>query len=180
MSRGERGFTILEAVISLALTLLFLLITAGLLRDAQLASLALRRQALDPTPQHIAQNLRHDVHRSRRVELPLGSGVGSWSYSALSLTLPDGGTVRYEKSNEEISRTLVAADGTSSGARPLMRSVLSWRWLQIAPDLVEIEIVFRRRPSNEGLRRTASAPGPTVETLQMRLALRAIPGKRSW
>lgn len=180
MKRAGRGFTVIEAVVSLALTLLFLMTAAALLRDAELASLALRRQALDPSPQHIAQSLRSDVHRSRRIERLLGASAGSWSYDALSLALTDGSVVRYEKSYEEVSRELVAADGTSLGARPLMRDVLSWRWLKIAPDLIEVEIVFRRRPANEAARRSWRDPGASVETLRMRLAPRAVPGKRFW
>ena len=180
MDRRSRGFTVVEALISVALTLLFLTIAAGLLRDAQLASLAIRREALDPSPQHIAQSLRNDVHRARQVERLLGTSPGSWSYGPLSLTLADGSTVRYEKSAEEVGRELIATSGTSVGARPLMKDVLSWRWLQLAPDLLEIEIVFRRRPGNEALRRSWHDVGPNIETMRMRLATRASVGKRSW
>lgn len=65
MARGARnGFTVIEAVVSLGLTALFMLLAAQLLRDTQLVTLATRRQALDPTPQHLSQRLRRDVQRS--------------------------------------------------------------------------------------------------------------------
>ena len=68
MRPRQSGFTILEAVISVSLTLLFISTVAMIVRDTQLASLATRRQALDPTPQHLTQSLRSDVHRSYRVQ----------------------------------------------------------------------------------------------------------------
>jgi hypothetical protein len=179
-ARSALGFTVIEALVSLLLTLLFMTIAVGLLRDAHLASLAVRREAIDPTPQHIAQSLRTDVHRSRRIERQLGAIPGRWSYSPLSLVLPDGGIVRYDKSDETVGRELLSSAGVSLGVRPLLRDVLSWRWLELAPDLVEVELVFRRRPSNEAARRTWQDPGPTVETMRMRLALRAVPGRSGW
>ncbi len=179
MTRG-RGFTLVEAVVSLALTALFLLLAAQLVRDTQLASLATRRQALDPTPQHLTQTLRNDVHRARRVELTNGFISTLWSSGALSLIFPEGGGVRYERAAGEIRRTLVAPDGTSSGRRPLMRDVLSWRWLQLTPDLLELEIVFRRRPAGEAARATWHDAGAATETTRMRLAMRAVPGKQTW
>jgi len=178
--RSRSGFTVIEAVVSLAVTMVFMLIASQLVRDTQLASLATRRQALDPTPQHVAQSLRSDVHRSRGIDRLRGSRTTDWSSSNLSLLLPDGGIVRYEKSVDEIRRVIVAPDGSTALDRPLMRGVVGWRWIQLSSDLVEVEILFRRRPSNEALRRTWRAPEAVIEVTRMRLAMRAVPGKRSW
>lgn len=178
--RRRRGFTVVEAVISLALTLVFMLLAAQLVKDTQLASLATRRQVLDPAPQFLAQALRNDVHRARGVNLSGGFLSPGWAYDELSLALPDGGTIVYDRNAEQVSRTLIAPDGTFAGTKPLMRDVLAWRWLLLEVDLVELEIVFRRRPKNEVLQRTWHDRGSSVETMRLRLAMRAIPGKRWW
>ncbi len=175
----QRGFTVIEAVVSTTITLVVLLITAQLVRDAQLAALSGRRQALDPTPQHIAQSLRNDVHGARRIGAEVYRSPG-WTYGELDLALPDGGVVRYEKSGEEIRRTLFASSGTTVSRRPLLRDVVSWRWIQLDGGLVELEIIYRRRPANDAVRPTWVNEQPSTETMNLRLASRAIPGRRSW
>ena len=176
----SRGFTVVEAVVSLALTALFLLIASQLVRDTQIAALSTRRQALDPTPRHLTQTLRNDVHRARRIELSEGEVGGTWSHGALDLAFAEGGGVRYEKSAGAIRRTLVAADGLTSGSRPIMREVLGWRWLRLAPELIELEVSYRRRPDGEALRDSWQDPGSSIDTTRMRLAVRAVPGRSSW
>lgn len=178
--RGHSGFTVIEAVVSLALSALFMLLAAQLLRDTQLASLATRRQALDPTPQHIAQQLRRDVHRSAGTVRLLGSSSSLWSRGPLTLRLPDGGSVRYERSADQISRLLLDKTGAAVGERALLRGVVSWRWLQLDSDLVEIEIGYRRQPDGETLRRSAGVDRSAIEFQRMRVAMRAVAERSSW
>ena len=180
MRRSGSGFTLVEAVVSVALTALFMLLAAQLLRDTQLASLATRRQALDPTPQHIAQLLRRDVHRSTGTLRLLGSVSSLWSYGPLTLTFPSGGSVRYDKIGDQMTRRLFDAGGTHAGERKLLQDVVGWRWLQLSSDLVEVEIRYRRRPAGEALQRSVGVPRTSIEILRMRLSMRAVPGRSSW
>ncbi len=180
MTAGGRGFTVIEAVVSLALTSLFLLLAAQLLRDTQRASLATRRQALDPTPRHVAQYLRNDVHGARGTVRLRGSASQLWSRGPLTLRLADGSSVRYQKTADQVGRALFDAGGAPAGERTLMRGVVSWRWLQLSSDLVEVEVGFRRRPDGDALSRSVSEPRSSIETLRMRIAMRAAPGRRSW
>ncbi len=180
MRRAASGFTVIEAVVSLALMSLFMLLAAQLLRDTQLATLATRRAALDPTPQHIAQQLRNDLHRAGGTVRLRGSASALWSRDALTLRLPTGGIVRYEKTADQVSRYLRDAGGSLVGERPLLRGVVSWRWLQLSPDLVEVEVGYRRRPDGDALDRQPGVDRSTIEILRMRVAMRAVPGRRSW
>lgn len=61
-----------------------------------------------------------------------------------------------------------------------MRGIVSWRWVELGPDLVELEIGYRRRPDGDALRRTVAVDRSTVELVRMRVAMRAAPGRRSW
>lgn len=180
MGSGSRGFTVIEAVVSLGVTALFLLLAAELLRDTTLISAAARRQALDPMPQHVAQQLRHDVHRARSTVRLRGSASELWSRGPLTLALPGGGTVRYERSANRVVRSLFDAGGAPRGERTLLTGAVSWRWLQLSADLVEVEIGFGRRPDGEALRRSARVHRSEIEMLRMRLAMRAVPGRGSW
>lgn len=178
--RRRGGFTVIEAVISLALSALFMLLAAQLLRDTQLVTLATRRQALDPTPAHIAQRLRRDVHRSSGTLQLLGSSGPLWSSGPMTLMLPGGGSIRYERTGERMSRRLFDGGGGAINERELLRGVVGWRWLQIGSDLVEVEIIYRRRPDAEALQRLPAVSRTSVDVLRMRMAMRAAPGKSSW
>lgn len=180
MSRLRGGFTVIEAVVSLALGAVFLLLAAQLLRDTSLAALATRRQVLDPTPQHLAQRLRRDIQRSTGTLRLRGRSDPAWSRQPLTLMLPSGARVRYEKNADQVTRRLIDAAGASSGDRALLRGVVSWRWLELSPDLVEIEIGYRRQADGEALRRFTAVPRSSIDKLHLRVALRGATGRSSW
>ncbi len=178
--RSRSGFTVIEAVVSLALAALFMLLAAQLLRDTQLATLATRRQALDPAPQQIAERLRRDIRRATGTLLPRSRSGLLWSRGPLILMLPSGGSVRFEKSADQVTRRLIDSSGISSGERPLMGGVVSWRWTEIGSGLVEIEIGFRRERDDSVLQRRATVARSAIDTLRMRVAMRGAPGRSSW
>ena len=180
MRRRESGFTLLEAVVSLALSALFMLLAAQLLRDTQLATLATRRQALDPAPQHIAERMRRDVQRATGTLALRGRSGLPWSRGPLVLALPSGGSVRYEKSADSVTRKLVDSAGISSGERPLLQGVVSWRWVDLGSGLVEVEIGFRRERSGAALDRRVTVSRESIDTLRLRVAMRGAPGRSSW
>lgn len=176
----SRGFTVIEALVSLALSALFMLLAAQLLRDTQLASLAVRRQALDPTPQHLAQRLRRDVHRATGTARLRGARSALWSRGPLTLRLAGGGSVRYERVGDRIERRLFDHTGTDLGERAYLHGAVSFRWLELSTDLVELEVGYLRQAQGEALRRSPGAHRSTVEILRMRVAMRNVPGRRWW
>ena len=180
MRRREHGFTLLEAVVSLALGALFMLLAAQLLRDTQIATLATRRQALDPTPQHVAERLRRDLQRATGTLTLRGRSALPWSRGPLVLVLPSGGSVRYEKSADRVTRQLIDSAGVSSGARAVLQGVVSWRWIEIGPRLVEVEIGFRRQQAGAALARRPTVPRDSIDMLRLRVSLRGSPGRSSW
>jgi hypothetical protein len=171
------GFTVLEMLVTLLLVGLVLTLSVQLLVQVQVTSLKWRRTLPDPVPQFAIQLLRNDIHRSRATAGLAGSGP-------LALTLSDGSLIAYESAFGELVRVVIGDDGTPAGRRTVMRGVDLWRWRLIAPGLVEVSLVYRRHPEpSSRIRGGVGAledSGALTETLTLRFAQRARPGRRVW
>lgn len=176
-SRAARGFTLLELVVSLFVVSLVLMLAMQLLNEVQLTFLEWRRTIPDPQPQLAVQLLRSDIQRSRRLLSPFAG-------NRLGLELPDGSRIDYERNFDRLYRSITDPDGEELGRRAVFRGIQLWNWQEISPRLVQVEIAFHRQqdPGRRhlgGLGRLRN-PGPVTETVRMRFALRADPGRRSW
>lgn len=171
------GFTLLEMLVTLLLVGLILLLSVQMLGQVQITSLEWRRTLPDPVPQFAIQLLRSDIQRSRAASGSLGNGP-------LVLALSDGGQIAYESSLGRLIRVVTTADGSVQGERTVMQGLDLWSWRMVAQGLVEVRIVYRRH-RDPGGRILAGAgalksPGARVETLTLRFAQRARPGKQVW
>ena len=175
--RPARGFTLLELVVSLFVVSLVLLLAMQLLNEVQLTFLEWRRTIPDPQPQLAVQLLRSDIQRSKRILPPLAG-------NRLSLELPDGSRIDYEKEFDLLFRSIADPDGEELGRRAVFGGVRLWSWQEISPGLVEVEVAFQRQ-RDPGRRRLGGVgrlrnSGAITEILRMRFALRSNPGRRSW
>lgn len=175
--RTARGFTLLELVVSLFVVSLVLMLAMQLLNEVQLTFLEWRRTIPDPQPQLAVQLLRSDIQRSKRIHSPLAG-------ARLSLELPDGSRIDYEREFDRLYRSIANPDGEQLGRRAVFGGIKLWSWQEISPGLVEVEVAYQRQ-QDLGRRRLGGvgrlrSPGPVTEIMRMRFALRSKPGRRSW
>lgn len=173
----QHGFTLLEMLVTLLLVGLILLLSVQMLGRVQVTSLEWRRTLPDPVPQFAIQTLRSDIQRSQATSGSPGNGP-------LVLALSDGGLVVYESSLGRLIRVVSTTDGLVQGERTVMRGLDLWSWRMIAQGLVEVRIVYRRHqdPGGRVLGGVGALqdPGARTETLTLRFAQRARPGKHVW
>lgn len=171
------GFTLLETLVSLLLVGLILLLSVQLLGQIQVTSVQWRRTLPDPVPQFAIQLIRNDIHRSQ-------TASGSPGVGPMVLALSDGELVIYEMTLGQLVRVVTSADGSVEGERTIMRGLDLWSWRMVAQGLVEVQIVYRRHrdPGGRALGGIGSLgdPGTRAETLTLRFAQRARPGRGVW
>jgi prepilin-type N-terminal cleavage/methylation domain-containing protein len=171
--RGERGFTLLEMVVALALFAVAMLLAGQLLGQSRLLLTAGARKAQDPLATYVLLRLRSDVQAADRVAG--ASPFGEWSTAALELPgAVAGSLVAYEREGEELVRRFEDGAG-ASGRQAWMAQVESFRWRRLGTKLVEIELVSRRAPGFEDWR-LAGRPEAPVDRLRIDRLLLATRG----
>lgn len=144
--RRAQGFTLLEAVIALAVLSVGLVLAGSLLIQAYRMLAQAGVDARTPTTDLAVERLKVDLQGAS------GASSGSpsdsdWTPDRLELVYPDGRRVRYDKRGSALLRqTLPAGSGAWDPARQVVGDVLSWRWQRLDTRLVEVEIVYRARP----------------------------------
>lgn len=174
----QRGFTVLELLISFFLLGLGLMIAAQLLHQAQQRMAAEGRRARDPVAALALRQLRWDVQAATSVHVGLGSAELFWTSDELELRGHPLGTVRYTKLGGELRREIVVGGEVST--RVMLRGVSRWRWRYVDGGLrrlVEVELgVWQTGDVVGGSRQTPD----TVEKLStLQVAVRG-GGGRSW
>ncbi|MBZ0110999.1 MAG: prepilin-type N-terminal cleavage/methylation domain-containing protein [Thermoanaerobaculia bacterium] len=161
------GFALIEMMISIFLFLVLLLIAADLLLESSRILHHSSRRATNPMPEFAAETLRQDLRGATGVH----GSTGLWSPDPLRLGLASGETIVW--SVDDFQR-LVRSE------RPYLAAVDSWRWRQLSPRLVEVEVRFSA-PGGETYLRHAASPRPrnarpTSEVIRLVVALRGAGG----
>jgi prepilin-type N-terminal cleavage/methylation domain-containing protein len=130
VDRRERGFSVLELVVAMAVMLLALLLACDLLDEsARLLHHSVRR-ARDPLPLLASELLRNDL----RAAEPIPGGVGIWDAGALPLVLPGQGVVVWSPRGNQLWRSQGGVD------RQRLVGLRTWRWRALSPGAVEVEL----------------------------------------
>jgi prepilin-type N-terminal cleavage/methylation domain-containing protein len=169
--RRQRGFTLLEMVVALALFAVAMLLAGQLLGESRRLLVAGARKAQDPLATYVLLRLRSDVQAADRVAE--GAPQGEWSEEALELpgAVP-GSLVAYERQGEELVRRF--EDGAdASGRQAWMSRVERFRWRRLGTKLVEVELVSRRAPGFEDSRLSGRPETPAERVRVDRLVLAA-------
>jgi hypothetical protein len=161
------GVGLIEMMISMVLLLAFLLIATDLLLESSRLLHHSTRRARNPMPEFTAETLHNDLRSASGVS----DSEGQWSTDALSLGSAAGGTIVW---GVDEFQQLVRS------GRPYLAPVDSWRWRQLSPRLVEVEILFQAAGGETYLRH-AAAPRPlnarpTSEKIHLVVALRGAGG----
>lgn len=135
-NRGEAGFTLVELMIALLLTLLALGLAAQvLLESAQMLTDTAAEQADAPVPLALGR-IRGDVRSSRSYSVLPGSRLMLFGHPA--------GTLVYERSGGELTRTVLDPHGSPLGSATVMRRVTDWSCLAVTSRLVSITFRYER------------------------------------
>lgn len=165
--RTQAGFTLVELMISLLLTLLALGLAAQVLMEsAQILTDTAAEQADAPVPLALAR-IRGDVQSSRSYTVLPDGGLMLFGHPA--------GTLAYESANGDLIRTVLDPDGRSLGSSRVMRRVSEWQCLAVTPKLVSVSFRYQRHaPRRSPLPTAPGQRGPTSEerTESVLLALR--------
>ncbi|NOZ93772.1 MAG: prepilin-type N-terminal cleavage/methylation domain-containing protein [Acidobacteria bacterium] len=138
MSRlRERGYSLLEVLVALALLSMLFIIAGQLLVASRRMEASAARVSAGPRLGTLGVQLRRDVESA--VAVP--GGGGAWSSLPLPLALKDGTTVRYDFDGRELSRSVVQPGGLSR-RRVVVRGLRSFRWRPVAGRAVEVKVGF--------------------------------------
>jgi prepilin-type N-terminal cleavage/methylation domain-containing protein len=179
-SRAARGFTLIEVLVSLVLLMLAFALAAQLLMEtSQMLADAAGEQIESSVPLAVAR-LRGDV-------------LGSASFTVLND--PDGGPPRllleghpagavlYEQDGSEIHRLLLDDAGKADEESVLLRGVLGWQCVAVAPRLLLVDIRYQRRgqrPSPLPGLPAFRAPGTEEKTERLLVVPRGAGLGESW
>lgn len=146
-----RGFSLIEAVIALAVLAIGLALAGALMIQAQRMLAQAGVEARTPAADLAIERLKVELQGASGLSTG-PSSIAGWTRDRLELVYPDGRRVRYEKRSDRLMRRGVSADGDPWGPPvPVVTDVLSWRWVRLGPRLVTVEIVYRRRPASSGV-----------------------------
>lgn len=147
MTHRDAGFTLVELMISLLLTLLALGLAAQVLMEsAQVLTDTAEEQADAPVPLALAR-IRGDVQSSRSYSVVPGDRLMLFGHPA--------GTLVYEQSGSELIRTVLDPHGSPLGSTTVMRRVTDWSCLAVTSRLVSVTFRYRRHAHRR-------SPLPTV------------------
>lgn len=163
------GFTVVELVVSLALTSAIVLICSQLVVEAfDLARIAAHR--LPPSSLvAVTASLRKDLHQTASLAAP---AIG-WQQGPLELVGWDGGVVRYELDGGRLIRESRTAPGSPPVRRVLDRSVVSWWWRPVNERTVQLRVTV-------GVRGSPGGGGSYRRVLERTFAARGGTDGRSW
>ena len=136
--RRERGFTLLEALVALALTALVLALTAGLLGEPGPALAAAGLNLGDPLTGALAARLRVDGEAAARFSGETAPLPGLWSSEALTLVRPDGTAVRYWLENGRLLRAAGPEPLEGVAGSAWLPPGAGFRWRAVSSELLEI------------------------------------------
>ncbi len=159
--RAERGFSLLELMIAVALMIVALALANELLIESQRRLAIGARAQLEPDDSLALRLLRDDL----RAAAP----IAGWS-GPLDCRRPEL-TARWELTGETLQRRTFDLDDVDRGARAMLDRVVAFRWRSIASPSssgggVEVEIVRRRLEPGIALRAGSARWHQIAETLE--------------
>jgi len=135
--RGERGFTLVETLVALAILLFALALAAQLLEESAQTFADVQGEATEPPAPLLAARMRGDVRAAASVSV-LADG-------ALRLDGHPAGTVVYRQVGSELRREVYCADGELAAGAPAWRRVEGFAGAALGDRLALLTVRYRRR-----------------------------------
>lgn len=176
--RSEGGFTLLEAVVALAVLGVGIVLAGSVLTQSLRMLAQAGPEVRTPVTDLVLTRLRREIQQAAAVELG-PSGDFGWSRTRLELIDPEGRRVRYEARQGMLHRRVLEVEepsdekgeaggsapaetgGTGRSASPpewsaprrVLEGVVSWRWRLLSRRLLTVEVTVRE-------------PGPSGRVLE--------------
>lgn len=168
-----RGFSLLELVVSLALTSLVILIGLQLVAESTTLFRDVDRAVKSSSVTLAVASIRRDAHSAAAALVvpvvpgePVPLELRYWNGARVLLTLEGTALVRYYRS----------ADGATTGRRVLLRGVTSWWWSYANGSTIEIRITVLNYSDPRPSRRQSVERRTEARVF----ALRGSPDGRRW
>lgn len=166
--RSEGGFTLIEAVVALAVLGVGIVLAGSLLTQSLRMLAQAGAEVRTPVTDLVLTRLRREIRQAAAIELGPFGDFG-WSRTRLELIDPEGRRVRYEAREGMLLRRVLEVDEPSdeegeggrsgpadpggtgrstsppewSAPRRVLDGVVSWRWRLLSRRLLTVEITVR-------------------------------------
>ncbi|HVR08257.1 MAG TPA: type II secretion system protein [Thermoanaerobaculia bacterium] len=171
-TRREKGFTLVEMVVSMMLLAVVVAIAAELLGEAQQMVLDAGREALDPAAALIAMRLRADVQSA---SVAVAAQNPDLSCAFLELAGQPPGPIFYRLVAGDMVRSVLAGGGAPLGSVVLLHGATSFRCVTSSlggPTVVLLDYRYRRsRTRRSPLMLMPSLWAPAQESVHESLIL---------
>lgn len=140
--RTDSGFTLLEAVVALAVASVGFALAAGLLIESHRLAAQAGLEIRAPEVAGPLALLRNELQSAAGVAggTARRGGLAAGSRDRLVLVRPGEPPVVYEREGSRLVRRV----GEQGSGRTVVPDLISWRWFQPAPGLVRVEVVHDR------------------------------------
>jgi prepilin-type N-terminal cleavage/methylation domain-containing protein len=172
----QRGTTLVELLVSLALLSVIAVLTAQLVIQSTRLTDSAARTAHNPSLVLAGEWLRRDVYEAAAV---IGGAAG-WTDAPLVAVAQHGGWVAFALVDDELVRTDAPPAGVSADTRVLLRGVEGWRWRIDGAASVRVEIEALANPAAHRDLTGMGFSEPERRIERLTLALRGRPGGRAW
>ncbi|HEX4953247.1 MAG TPA: prepilin-type N-terminal cleavage/methylation domain-containing protein [Thermoanaerobaculia bacterium] len=164
MSECQRGFTLLEAAVTVLIVAVCLALAAVILADAQPLFAGAGRRLTDPLTGRVAEGLRTDLQGAAFVLVTPAGEQGD----PLCLARPGNEEVVCWRQDGERLLREVWRDGDRVAEAVWLQRLVLWQWFEPVPGLVRVEVRFARAPDPRP-RRTAARTAVATESLVVAL-----------
>lgn len=177
----EAGFTLLEAVVALAVASVGLALAAGLLIETHRLAAQVGLELRAPAVEAPLELLRSELQSAAGIAASRGAhpAGGAGSRDRLVLVRHGAPPIVYERDGDRLVRRV----GETGRARTVVPRLVSWRWFQPAPGLVTVEVVHgggRGAPGGRVSLRGRIAEWRRPRAVRITAALRGAGGDRGW
>ena len=168
----QRGFTLIEMVVTTGVLVVAIVLASQVLLEAQLEMNLRTAESSDPNLRFASERLRRDIESATGV-----AGLDNeWRQGALSLSFSNGRRVRWSFDGVDLLRIVEDPAMEEEVRIVVLREVVSWRWRRVAPRTVDVHLRRLQRqatgPALVGARRSW-APSTETRDVWLRVGLRA-------
>jgi hypothetical protein len=169
----ERGASVLELLVALALTLIVIVAAGQLVAEAVRVFEAAGLKVRSPSLTLAAATLRNHMQETRAV---VGPPTIGWTDRPLQLLTSDGSRVQFSLERGALVRQTCDPLWRPTARRVLARGVTEWWWRFVNPHTVDVRLTALVAVGTGEHRR-----GPVARRTEIRrFAVRGAPGGRSW